>query len=117
MLNRWFAFIVFAVLSFGAINAGDAPAKPEPTPEQRAQTFHQFADKGDANAQLFYGICVEDGAGVKKDRVEAAMWYLLSAQQGNAAGKKRFEDLSAKMSRDEIDQSKKLAAGWKPAKK
>lgn len=109
-------FVAMAMCG-GALSAGEAQAKPELTPEQRAQTFQQFANQGDASAQLFYGICVEDGAGVKKNPVEAAMWYWLSAQQGNAAGKKRFEDLSAKMSREDVAKSKQLAAAWMPSKK
>lgn len=115
--GRFLVSVALVTIFCGGLSAADAQAKPELTPEQRAQTFQQFANQGDASAQLFYGICVEDGAGVKKNPVEAAMWYWLSAQQGNAAGKKRFEDLSAKMSREDVAKSKQLAAAWKPSTK
>jgi len=41
------------------------------------------AELGDDKAQCFLGYCYSNGAGVLEDRVEAAKWYLKSAEQNN----------------------------------
>ena len=44
-----------------------------------------LAEEGDALAQLFFGVMHEQGQGVPQDYREAAKWYQLSADQGNAS--------------------------------
>ena len=49
-----------------------------------AECYRKAADRGDAWAQLFLGICYYNGEGVAMDKAEAAKWYLKAAKQGNA---------------------------------
>src|SRR5262245_35728294 len=43
-----------------------------------------LADAGDAQAQTLLGFMYEYGRGVPQNYVEAAAWYCLAADQGNA---------------------------------
>ncbi len=43
------------------------------------------AEKGDAEAQLFLGVCYHDGDGVEKDLKQAVYWYRKAADQGDAS--------------------------------
>jgi hypothetical protein len=48
------------------------------------------AEEGDPRFQLILGILSELGLGLPQDATQAARWYLLSAQQGNACAQKRL---------------------------
>ncbi|CAG8543074.1 896_t:CDS:2 [Diversispora eburnea] len=95
-LNAWKCFEVYAEL-------GDIKAKywkgyflyydilkwPEEEKEKNkkiaAQLFKEAAsDEGDmAEAQLRYGFCLFKGEGVQKDQVQAAKYFMRSANNGN----------------------------------
>jgi len=46
-----------------------------------------MAERGDARAQFSLGVMYDTGAGVSKDNKEAARWFRLAADQGNADAK------------------------------
>ncbi len=46
--------------------------------------WRKKAETGDANAQFNLGVMYDNGMGVPKDDAEAAKWYRLAAEQGNA---------------------------------
>ena len=45
------------------------------------------AEKGDAEAQYCLGLSYFDGQGVNKDKVKAAMWFHMAADQGDTNAK------------------------------
>ena len=47
--------------------------------------FRQFADQGNANAQVNLGVMYERGKGVPQDYKEAMKWYRKAADQGYAS--------------------------------
>jgi TPR repeat protein len=57
------------------------------SPERKAiERFRERAKQGDADAQIYLGKVYFEGLrGVKRDSKEAAKWYRLAADQGNAS--------------------------------
>jgi len=48
------------------------------------KVLQPFADKGNAEAQLFVGVMYDNGEGVPVDYRQAVLWYGKAAEQGNA---------------------------------
>jgi hypothetical protein len=60
-------------------------------PEAEAtRTLKADADRGQADAQCKYGLCLENGTGVAKNQAEAARYLKLSADQGHAYGQYNY---------------------------
>ena len=51
-----------------------------------SQTLVNAAKAGDANAQVYLGMCFEQGEGVQKDEQKALYWYDKAAANGNSYG-------------------------------
>ena len=83
-----------------------------------AKWFRRAADQGLVFAQLNLGLLYAAGNGVPKDNVEAFKW-LEVAFRGLPAGGARMDvahamqDVAANMTREEIDEAKGRARGWK----
>jgi TPR repeat protein len=60
-------------------NSASSVTNNEPIAELKAK-----AEKGDAIAEYYLGVCYRDGQGVAKDQVEEVKWYRRAAEQGNA---------------------------------
>lgn len=52
--------------------------------KEAARIFKDYAEQGDADAQLFLGLMYEEGQGVAQDYRQAAKWYQKAAEQGDA---------------------------------
>jgi len=50
----------------------------------------------------------------ERDYVQAHMWYSLAAARGNEPAAKDRDSLAQKMTPDQIAESQRLAAEWKP---
>ncbi len=76
-----------AVLLKTATEAVAVTAQSVPVPASEAaelvNTMRPEAERGDAEAQYFMGVFYVNGAGVKKDHVEALKWFRLAAAQDN----------------------------------
>lgn len=83
-----------------------------------AKWFRRAADQGMVFAQLNLGLLYAAGNGVPQDNVEAFKWLEL-AFRGLPAGGPRMDvahamqDVSAKMTRDEIDEATQRERAWK----
>lgn len=64
-------------------------------PAVMIQTLRSRAEHGDIGAQAQIGRIYESGQGVRQDLVEAARWYRLAAEQGNAAAQASLDRLTA----------------------
>ena len=51
-------------------------------PKKAVEFFRKAADKGNAKAQFYLGVCYDRGMGVKQNDKEAFKWYEESAKQG-----------------------------------
>ena len=76
--------------------------------------YRKAADQGLANAQYNLGILYADGHGVAQDYVQAYMWLSLSAAQGKTQAAQKRDIAGTRMTAEQIDKAKALAAAWKP---
>jgi hypothetical protein len=73
-----------------------------------------LAEQGDATAQYNLGVFYDNGLGVPQDKVNAYVWFNLSAAQGKA-GAAAFRDLIARyMTSEQISEAQKRSREWKP---
>ncbi len=116
MLNRTRA----AILATAMLAAAAWPATPghaqtgdtQVSPTLQALPFSkklQLAKAGDEEAQLAVARAYDTGSGVRKSRVQAARWYRLAAQRGNAQAQFRLARIVQMGARD-IDRNLPLAA-------
>jgi len=82
-------------------------------PDQKhgAQLFRAAAEKGVAIAQNRLARCYANGAGVEKNLVEAAKWYLISKTAGGADD--NLDKLVAKLSKADLVKAEKAADEWR----
>jgi TPR repeat protein/uncharacterized membrane protein YhaH (DUF805 family) len=52
--------------------------------KQAIYWFRKSAEQGFAEAQHYFGICLEKGQGIEQDYKQAVYWYLKAAEQGYA---------------------------------
>ncbi len=64
-------------------------------------------------AQVKLALMCRFGYGLKRNLVQAYMWYELAAPNGGGAIKSARDNLASTMSADQIAQAKKIAAEWK----
>lgn len=82
MKRRW---LIAAVTSMALICAGVIVRTQRKNRQlaKRAAAYRALAEQGDAKSQFALGAMYYYGKGVPKNYVEAARWYLKSAEQGN----------------------------------
>ena len=82
-------------------------------PDQKhgAQLFRAAAEKGVPIAQNRLARCYANGAGVEKNLVEAAKWYLISKTAGGADD--NLDKLVAKLSKADLVKAEKAADEWR----
>ena len=91
----------------------------EGVPEDDAEAvkwYRKSAESGYAKAQVSLGYMYSIGYGVPQSNVEAYKWYNLAAAQGNARARSYKEEVSAKMTREQIAEAQRLSSEWKPKK-
>lgn len=74
--------------------------------------FHEAAELGHADAQLYVGHMYAEGMGVDRDPIEAYKWYQLSAWQRNSLATSARDRLSGKLTSDQIHQAKESARAF-----
>jgi len=76
--------------------------------------YRKAADQGLAAAQFELGIAYAKGQGVPKDDVQAHLWFDLAAARGDADAARNRDVVARRMTPEQINQAKALAAAWKP---
>ena len=99
-----------AQLNLGALYAeGRAIEKDD---ARAMEWFQKAAEQGNGLGQVNLGIGYFKGKGVIRDPVAAHMWFTLSDADGADEWRKAVE---AKLSRDELEKSRKLVEKWREA--
>jgi TPR repeat protein len=86
---------------------------------EAAKWFRRAANQGMVFAQLNLGLLYASGSGVAQDYIEALKWLEI-AFRGLPAGGARMDvaramqDVSAKMTADQVDEARWRSGGWKP---
>ena len=82
--------------------------------EKAVKWFQKAADQGLAVAQHILGLMYANGMGVPQDYIVAHMWYNLAGAQGNEDAINLRNDLSKKMTADQVAEAQRRASAWKP---
>jgi hypothetical protein len=90
-------------------------------PKDVAQAEHWYresADAGDPFAAASLGILFNFGKGVKRDYVQAYMWYEVAISHLTGGDKESVlelrDSLAKRLTRDQISEAEGLARKWKP---
>jgi len=81
-------------------------------PAEARKWFTQAADQGDAEGQVALGMMYALGQGVEADLVQAHKWVTLSSKSGNANATTALEQLTGKLSPEQLAVSAKLVKEW-----
>ena len=86
-------------------------------PQDYAEAFRWFsraAEQGNGGAQNHLGLMYFEGEGVAKDVIQAYKWAYLSAQQGVEPAVLAVEFLEQQLTREQIQEGKRMAKEWSP---
>jgi len=81
-------------------------------PAEARKWFTQAADQGDAEGQVALGMMYALGQGVEADLVQAHKWVTLSSKSGNANATTALEQLTGKLSPEQLAASARLVKEW-----
>jgi TPR repeat protein len=81
-------------------------------PAEARKWFTQAADQGDAEGQVALGMMFALGQGVEADLVQAYKWVTLSSKSGNANAVTALEQLTGKLSPEQLAASARLVKEW-----
>ena len=85
--------------------------------EVMADLYRRSAEAGDAESQRNLGLMYAAGRGMPVDLVQAHRWLNLAAAAGDASAKLDMQLVEDKMSREQIEQARKMAQKWLEARK
>ncbi len=91
-----------------------AGGEADPDYATAIQWFGKAAEHGLADSQYNLGVLLENGLGVKADRVTAYKWYSLAAKTGDADAKVRQDALKTALSAEDLKSAEGLIAAYKP---
>lgn len=77
--------------------------------EVAAHWFTKASHLGHPSSQLYLGTMYYHGRGVKKDLGQACAWWIVAAARGNERAGKFLNIAQAEMSREQIQQSGRIA--------
>ena len=89
-----------------AAKQGDVSAQEE------LKQYVKSAEQGDAYAHFNLGEMYFQGEHVLQDYKQAHMWYNLAAANGHEQARVNREELSKKMTSDQIAEAQKMAREW-----
>ncbi len=84
-------------------------------PQSDAEAFKWYslaADQGVTLAQIAVAKMYSGGHGTAQDNVQAHKWFSIASELGDYNAASRRDELAARMSADEIAESKLLAKTW-----
>jgi len=81
-------------------------------PVEAHRWFTLAADQGDAEGQVALGMMFALGQGIEADLVQAHKWVTLSSKSGNENAVTALEQLTGKLSPEQLTASAKLVKEW-----
>jgi TPR repeat protein len=84
-------------------------------PQSDAEAFKWYslaAEQGVIEAQNALAKMYFGGFGAEKDRVQAHKWFSIAAELGDLNAASKRDDLTAKLSPDELAQAAEMASTW-----
>ncbi|MEP6828628.1 MAG: tetratricopeptide repeat protein [Aestuariivirga sp.] len=111
---KWYRKAADQGYSDGMLNVGVVYSLGEGVPHDDAiavEWYRRAAELGNSGGQSELGFAYKDGVGVAQDFVQAYMWYNVAATQYSIYGEIR-EDLSKKMTAQQIAKAQELSRNW-----
>jgi TPR repeat protein len=81
---------------------------------EAAKWQRRAADQGISGAQCILGMAYVQGEGVPKDQVIAYMWLNLASASGKSEYKKKLDELTKSMTKEEVAEGQRMCSEWKP---
>ena len=107
------AILILAPTARADFEAGQRAWEAGDSTEALAQ-WSAAADEGDPRSMLALGRLYREGLGVLQDYVEAYKWFNVAASRGNAEAASERNDLSARMTPEQLAEGQSLARTWRP---
>ena len=82
---------------------------------EASRWYEKAAAQGDLTAVVRLGLLFANGRGVPKNFVEAYKLFLISLDLGYANAQSLLDQLTPKMTEDQLTQARELAQEWTPS--
>ena len=112
---KWYRQAAEQGLALAQYSLGNCYVQGEVVPQDYAQAvkwYRKAAEQGLAKAQYDLGVCYANGNGVPQDDVKAYMWFNLSSAQGDVFAKKGKDNITKRMTKEQIAEGQKLSREW-----
>lgn len=83
---------------------------------EQLKSLKRAAEAGDVGAQYEIGVLYEFGYRMKTHLIPALAWYMVAADNGDARAIKRRDSLMSQLKPEQVDEAKRLRAGFGAAK-
>ncbi|MBI9074829.1 MAG: sel1 repeat family protein [Desulfatibacillum sp.] len=83
---------------------------------EASRWYEKAASQGDVGAVVRLGLLFANGRGVTKNFVEAYKLFLVARELGYENAQSLLDQLTPKMTREQLDQSTELAGEWSPTR-
>jgi hypothetical protein len=116
---RWYKLAAEQGQAEAEYNLGVLYANGQGVSRDNSEAAHWYrlaAEQGHADAGFNLGALYTNGVGVTKDLVEGYRWFTIAASQGDQDSVKAKERVAARLSPEELQRSRALAAAWTPCK-
>jgi len=108
---QWYRRAAVQGLALAQLNLGVAYATGQGILQDEAEAVKWLrlaAEQGEPQAQFNFGVMYANGQGISQDLVEAYRWAKLAATQGHETAKALLEDLSKRMTAEQITRADNL---------
>lgn len=83
---------------------------------EQLKSLKRAAEAGDVSAQYEIGVLYEFGYRMKTHLIPALAWYMVAADNGDARAIKRRDALMSQLTSEQVEEAKRLRAGFGAAK-
>lgn len=83
---------------------------------EQLKSLKRAAEAGDVSAQYEIGVLYEFGYRMKTHLIPALAWYMAAADNGDARAIKRRDALMSQLTSEQVEEAKRLRAGFGAAK-
>jgi localization factor PodJL len=97
-----------------AVLAADGGDSGRPDYATAARWFKRAAEFGVRDSQYNYAVLLARGMGVPQDFVSSYVWFAVAARQGDQDSATKRDDVSARLSADQLAAAKAMAEGFHP---
>ena len=83
-------------------------------PAEAVRYYRMAAGRSDREAQYRLALALQSGTGTRPNLVEAYMWYSLAAAAGHPRAANRRDQITTRLSPEQLDTARRRAREWTP---